>query len=48
MPRAILVWLRLKTLAYKTAQTAYQIKHSLLSNYLIEQLKRPDIPLFIV
>jgi len=45
---AILVWLRLKTLAYKTAQTAfYQIKHSLLSNYLIEQLKRPD-PLFIV
>jgi hypothetical protein len=48
MPRAILVWLRLKTLAYKTAQTIYQIKHSLLSNYLIEQLKRPDIPLFIV
>ena len=45
---AILVWLRLKTLAYKTAQTIYQIKHSLLSNYLIEQLKRPDIPLFIV
>jgi len=45
---AILVWFRLKTLAYKTSQTIYQIKHSLLSNYLIEQLKRPDIPLFIV
>jgi len=45
---AILVWLRLKSLAYKTGQTIYQIKHSLLSNYLIEQLKRPDIPLFIV
>jgi tRNA-binding EMAP/Myf-like protein len=45
---AILVWFRLKTLAYKTGQTIYQIKHSLLSNYLIEQLKRPDIPLFIV
>jgi hypothetical protein len=45
---AILVWFRLKALAYKTGQTVYQIKHSLLSNYLIEQLKRPDIPLFIV
>jgi hypothetical protein len=45
---AILVWFRLKTLAYKTSQTIYQIKHSLLSNYLIEQLKRPEIPLFIV
>lgn len=45
---AILVWFRLKTLAYKTGQTIYQIKHSLLSNYLIQQLKRPDIPLLIV
>jgi hypothetical protein len=45
---AILVWFRLKTLAYKTGQTSYQIKHSLLSNYLIEQLKRPDIPLLSV
>jgi len=34
---AILVWFRLKILAYKTGQTIYQIKHSLLSNYLIEQ-----------
>ena len=45
---AILVWLRLKDLAYKTGQTIYQIKHRLLSNYLIEQLKRPDVSMFIV
>ncbi len=40
---AMLVWLRLKNLAYKTGKTVYQIKHNLLDNYLIEQLKRPDI-----
>ena len=40
---AMLVWLRLKSLAYKTGETVYQIKHNLLDNYLIEQLKRPDI-----
>jgi hypothetical protein len=45
---AILVWTRLKSLAYKTGQTIYQIKHGLLSNYLIEQLKRPDVPMFII
>jgi hypothetical protein len=45
---AILVWLRLKNLAYRSGQTIYQIKHGLLSNYLIQQLKRPDIPMFIV
>lgn len=45
---AILVWFRLKALAYKKGQTVYQIKHSLLSNYLIEQLKRPDIPLLLL
>ena len=45
---AILVWARLKSLAYKTGQTIYQIKHGLLSNYLIKQLKRPDVPMFIV
>jgi hypothetical protein len=44
---AILVWLRLKDVASKTGQTIYQIKHSLLSNYLVQQLKRPDIPMFI-
>ena len=45
---AMLVWLRLKNLAYKTGQTVYQIKHNLLSNYLIEQLKRPEISMSIV
>jgi hypothetical protein len=44
---AILVWLRLKDLAYKTGQTIYQIKHGLLSNYLVQQLKRPNVPMFI-
>jgi len=44
---AILVWVRLKDLAYKTGQTIYQIKHGLLSNYLVQQLKRPDVPMFI-
>ena len=45
---AILVWLRLKDLAYKSGQTIYQIKRGLLSNYLVQQLKRPDVPMFIV
>jgi Transposase DDE domain len=45
---AILVWLRLKNLAYKTGQTIYQIKHKLLSNYLIQQLKRPDVCMCLV
>ena len=37
----LLVWARLKSLAYKTGKTIYQIKYGLLSNYLIEQRKRP-------
>lgn len=45
---AMLVWMRLKNLAYITGQTAYQIKHNLLSNYLIQQLKRPSIPMCLV
>ena len=45
---AILVWLRLKNLAYISGQTIYQIKHGLLSNYLIGQLKRPDVAMSIV
>ncbi len=45
---AMLVWIRLKNLAYATGQTAYQIKHNLLSNYLIQQLKRPSIPMCLV
>ena len=38
---AMLVWTRLKQLADSTGQTVYQLKHGLLSNYLIEQLKHP-------
>jgi hypothetical protein len=45
---AMLVWLRLKALAYKSYQTVYQKKHGLLSNYLIEQLKRPALPMSLV
>jgi len=45
---AMLVWLRLKTLAYQTGQTIYQIKHNLLVLYLIQQLKRPDIRMCLV
>ncbi len=37
----MLVWLRLKELAYSTGQTVYALKHGLLSQYLIQQLKRP-------
>lgn len=45
---AILVWLRLKDLAYQTGQTVYQLKYGLLSNYLIAQLKRPTHPMSLV
>jgi hypothetical protein len=45
---AMLVWVRLKNLAYRTGQTIYQIKQKLLSNYLIEQLKRPSISMCLV
>jgi hypothetical protein len=40
---ALLVWSRLKMIAYQTHQTVYRIKHRLLSNYLIQQLKYPSI-----
>jgi Transposase DDE domain len=45
---AMLVWVRLKNLAYRTGQTIYEIKHKLLSNYLIEQLKRPSVSMCLV
>lgn len=45
---AILVWLRLKDIAYKTGQTIYHIKYGLLSDYLIQQLKRPNILMSLV
>ncbi len=44
---AMLVWLRLKQMAYSTGQTVYQLKHGLLSNYLIQQLKRPTLSMIL-
>jgi hypothetical protein len=40
---AILVWVKLKEIAYKTQQTVYQIKRNLLSDYLIAELKNPSV-----
>lgn len=40
---AMLVWSRLKVSAYKTGKTVAQIKHGMLSDYLIEQLRNPFV-----
>jgi len=40
---ALLVWTRLKSIAYHRGKTIYQIKHGMLSDYLIEQLKHPSV-----
>ena len=40
---AILVWTRLKELAYQTGRTIYDLKYSLLDDYLIKQLQNPSI-----
>ena len=40
---AFLVWVRLKELATETGRTIYQLKHGLLSDYLIQQLKNPSL-----
>ena len=40
---AMLVWLRLKQVAYATQQTIYQVKHGLLDEYLRQQLRSPTI-----
>ena len=42
---ALLVWNRLKQLAYQGGQTVYQLKQGLFSEYLISQLKSPAIPM---
>ena len=44
---AILVWTRLKDIAYFTGQTIYELKYGLLDNYLIQQLKRPAIAMVL-
>jgi hypothetical protein len=40
---AMLVWVRLKQVAYETGQTIYQVKHGLLSDYLRQQLRSPAV-----
>ena len=40
---AMLVWVRLKQVAYETSQTIYQVKHGLLSDYLRQQLRSPAV-----
>lgn len=40
---AILVWVRLKQVAYETQRTIYQVKHQLLDDYLCQQLKSPSV-----
>ena len=38
---AILVWTKLKSIAYLTKKTIYELKHELLKNYLIQALRSP-------
>lgn len=40
---AMLVWIRLKQIADQTKQSIYQVKFGQLSDYLIQQLKAPQI-----
>ena len=40
---ALLVWVRFKELATQTGRTMYQLKHGLLDDYLIQQLKNPSL-----
>jgi hypothetical protein len=40
---AFLVWVRLKELATDAGRTIYQLKHGLLDDYLIQQLKNPSL-----
>jgi hypothetical protein len=44
---ALLVWSRLKELAYQTRRTIYRIKHDLLQDYLIQQLKNPTVQMVL-
>ena len=45
--RIVLVWSRLKHLAYQTGQTIYRIKRGLLHNYLVQQLKNPSVKMVL-
>ncbi len=39
----MLVWNFFKRLAVKIGKTIYQVKHELLSDYLLQELKNPTI-----
>ena len=40
---ALLAWSRLKAIASQTGKTVDQIKHGMLSDYLVKQLKNPSV-----
>lgn len=40
---AMFVWSKLKTIAYKTGRTVYQIRRNLFSDFLKQQLRHPSI-----
>lgn len=44
---ALLVWTRLKHLAYQSARTIYEVKSSLLHDYMVQQLKAPTIKMLL-
>lgn len=44
---ALLVWVRLKQVAYDTKRTVYQVKHGLLSDYLRQHLKSPAVKMVL-
>jgi hypothetical protein len=44
---AMLVWSRLKHLAYQSGQTIYRIKRGLLHDYLVQQLKDPSVEMVL-
>jgi hypothetical protein len=40
---ALLVWVRLSSLATQAGKPVYQLKHGLLDDYLVQQLKNPSL-----
>ncbi len=44
---ALLVWSRLKNLAYQNGRTVYRIKRGLLHDYLVQQLKSPSVEMVL-
>jgi hypothetical protein len=44
---AILVWVRLKQVAFETQCTIYRVKHDLLDEYLRQQIKLPNVQMHL-